>query len=97
MPSRFPILDQGTQMMPDRPLPATPLHGNMGRNSDDSRSITRVWWQWLIVAFIIYILPFIAIAIDEGALKTFWFSSHLPHEAGDLVRSLYPFYKFFNW
>lgn len=50
-----------------------------------------VWW--LVAALSLYFLPFIAIAIDEKVLKTFWFSDHLPDWCGEVFRTIYPFYK----
>lgn len=36
-----------------------------------------------------YLLPFVAVTIDERVLKTFWFSRHLPSEVGDVMRVIY--------
>lgn len=53
-----------------------------------------VWW--FVGAVALYFLPFIVITIDEKLLKTFWFSHHLPAWAGDVLRTIYPFYRLFN-
>ena len=68
----------------------------MSKSSDDSGLRASVWSKWLMVALIIYILPFVAIAIDEEVLKTFWFSHHLPDKVGDVLRAIYPFYRLFQ-
>ena len=51
---------------------------------------------WFIGAAGLYFLPFFAITIDEKLLKTFWFAHHLPAWVGEVMRTIYPFYRFFN-
>ncbi|HEY4416830.1 MAG TPA: hypothetical protein VGO57_14155 [Verrucomicrobiae bacterium] len=68
----------------------------MGDHSNDDGSRATPWWHWLVAAVFIYLLPYIAVVIDERVLKTYWLARHLPHEFGDIARGLYPFYKFFK-
>ena len=56
------------------------------------------WQWWVAAAVIIYLLPFIAVMIDERVLKTYWFYHHLPLSGGavDMLRAIYPFYRWFK-
>jgi hypothetical protein len=49
--------------------------------------------HWLLIALVVYFIPFVAIVVDEGILHTFWFSSHFPKGLGDVFRTIYPFHK----
>lgn len=44
----------------------------------------------------IYLLPFIAVMVDETVLHTHWFYNHLPAWVGEVLRAMYPFYKLFT-
>ena len=50
---------------------------------------------WMFIALLIYLLPFIALTVDEVVLCTNWFSKHLPPWFGDGMRALYPFFRIF--
>jgi hypothetical protein len=52
----------------------------MSRSSDENRSGRAAWGKWLLAILIIYLLPYVAVLIDEVILKTFWFSHHLSYE-----------------
>ena len=45
---------------------------------------------WLVPT--LYLLPLLAIFVDECVLHTMWFSGHLPGWIGPVFRTLYPFY-----
>jgi hypothetical protein len=45
---------------------------------------------------VVYLLPFVTIMIDEFVLGTNWFSRHLPDSVGDVMRTIYPFHKYFH-
>lgn len=67
----------------------------MSQEPDGDKSRLPSLWMCLAFALVIYLLPFVAIAIDERVLKTYWFSHHLPNQAGEVFHALYPFYKLF--
>ena len=54
-----------------------------------------VLW-WVVVALLVYLLPFLVLTVDEVVLHTNWFSKHLPAWAGDVMRALYPFHRIFG-
>ena len=56
-----------------------------------SPNLGRVLAWGLVVALCLYPLPLAAVYMDEAVLKTFWFSHHLPHWVGDVLRTMYPF------
>jgi hypothetical protein len=68
---------------------------NQSREDADQRSRPPLWRYWMI-PFAIYIVPFVAIIIDERVLKTFWFLHHMPSGTGEVLRAMYPFYVVFK-
>jgi len=54
------------------------------------------FWCWFLGALALYLIPFMAVMIDERVLKTFWFSQALPKWVGDFMRTIYPFWKLLN-
>ncbi len=52
------------------------------------------FWAVLILLLILYIIPLIAIAIDEIVLRTFWIARQFPPGARSVFFDVYPFLRF---
>lgn len=48
----------------------------------------------LVMAVVVYLLPLIALAIDEFVLKTYWIARQFPPGARTVFFDVYPFLKF---
>jgi len=48
---------------------------------------------WLLCAVLAYLLPMLAVVVDEKILKTFWFAGNSPGWVKDLLGFIYPFWK----
>jgi hypothetical protein len=48
---------------------------------------------WLLCAVVIYLLPLLAVVVDEMVLKTFWFAGRSPAWVKDFLGFIYPFWK----
>jgi hypothetical protein len=51
-------------------------------------------WVTVIAALMVYLLPLVALVVDELVLKTFWISRTAPRGARDVFFMVYPFLKF---
>jgi hypothetical protein len=51
-------------------------------------------WATLIIALIVYVLPLIALAIDEYVLGTYWISRAAPAGSREVLFNVYPFLNF---
>jgi hypothetical protein len=49
----------------------------------------------IIIALVLYLLPLVAVAIDELALRTFWFARTFPEESRSVFLTVYPFLRWF--
>ena len=55
------------------------------------------WISGFCICLGIYLLPFVAVLLDEMVFKSRWFSSHLPDWFGKLFRAMYfPLIKIIN-
>jgi len=73
-----------------------PTNNKPGADDKQSGRATHFLLWWAFAAFVIYLLPFIALTIDEVVLHTNWFSKHLPAWAGEVMRAAYPFHRIFS-
>ncbi len=48
---------------------------------------------WLLGALVVYLLPLIAVAVDELALKTYWFAGQSPGWVKHFLAVIYPFLR----
>jgi hypothetical protein len=48
-----------------------------------------------LVLLIIYVLPLLAVAVDELVLGTYWIAKQFPDEARRVFFYVYPFLRFF--
>ena len=70
---------------------------NQRAEADDNQAAQSDGLILWICGFIgIYLLPFIAVLVDEKILKTYWFAAHLSNGTEHVFRAMYPFYKLFN-
>ncbi len=51
-------------------------------------------WTTLIIALIVYVLPLVALAIDELVLGTYWISRTAPAGSREVFFNVYPFLRF---
>jgi hypothetical protein len=51
-------------------------------------------WATLIVGVFFYVLPLIAVAIDELALGTYWLVRNFPEGSRSVFFDVYPFLRF---
>jgi hypothetical protein len=51
-------------------------------------------WTVLILALVVYVLPLIALAIDELILGTYWIHKQFPRGARAVFFDVYPFLRF---
>ncbi len=51
-------------------------------------------WAAIISVLILYLLPLLAVAIDELVLGTYWFVSNFPEGSREVFFVVYPFLKF---
>lgn len=49
----------------------------------------------IIIALVLYLLPLVAVAIDELALKTFWLARTFPEGSRSVFLAAYPFLRWF--
>jgi hypothetical protein len=64
-------------------------------NRADSREPRRSGLQSTIMAAIfLYLLPLVAVAIDEIVLKTYWIVGNFPDGSRSLFFDVYPFLRF---
>jgi len=49
----------------------------------------------LILLLVLYLLPLLAVAIDEFVLRTFWFVRNFPDGSRDRFFDVYPFLRWF--
>lgn len=50
-----------------------------------------------VFVVVAYLFPFFIVLIDEGVLRTFFFSKHLGELGKDIFRTVYfPFFKLFD-
>jgi hypothetical protein len=64
-------------------------------NRADSHEPRRSGLQLAIIAaIVIYLLPLLAVAIDEIVLETYWFFSNFPKGSRSLFFDVYPFLRF---
>jgi hypothetical protein len=70
----------------------------MAAAHDETAPATRPLWSKLgtalILSLIVYVLPLIALAIDELILGTFWISKQFPRGARSVFFDAYPFLRF---
>ena len=97
-----PLSRSGSQARPARTGPKhlavphpgdtvdTVRYGNQHSSPEGKQATSSLLW-WMFVALLIYLLPFIALTVDEVVLHTNWFSKDLPPWFGDVMRALYPF------
>ena len=64
-----------------------------GSAEADEQRVSGVW-ATLIVVLLLYVLPLIAIAIDELVLGTYWIASRFPDGSRAVFFHIYPFLRF---
>ena len=64
-----------------------------GPDNSEKASAHRLYdvWATIVVAMVLYVLPLIAVAIDELVLGTYWLVSHFPEGSRTVFFRIYPF------
>jgi hypothetical protein len=77
----------------ERRLAPVSLLGKMKASEDTPRQSGAGFSGWLLCAVLLYLLPMLAVVVDEMVLKTFWFAGSSPAWIKDFLSFIYPFWK----